>query len=219
MLIGRNVLYLAGALLVSTQAHADEQAAIDGCIDQLRVVGGPDGAGGRVLSSDFSEAGTLVMLEDAGGSVWRCLAYSDGSVEELSVAEAADDGGGAMDGSGMDDGSGGIVVHFPPGSSGTTLNGAVRGREYVDYVLGARAGQTMHATLRVIDTNGDGVIYFNILPPGSDNEAIYVGSMEDEPEADVRLPENGDYKIRVYLMGNDRDADKTVGYEIDVSVR
>ncbi|APH72653.1 hypothetical protein [Aquibium oceanicum] len=62
------------------------------------------------------------------------------------------------------------------------------------------------------------MIYFNILPPGSDNEAIFVGSMEEKAEASVRLPTSGDYTIRVYLMGNDKDTDKTVGYRLDVAI-
>ena len=48
----------------------------------------------NVVSSEFSEAGSLVML-DADGERWRCLASNDGQVEDLSVEEAA--GGGAQD--------------------------------------------------------------------------------------------------------------------------
>jgi hypothetical protein len=40
----------------------------------------------------------LCMLRDTGGTVWRCLAYSDGTVGELRVSQAADDGGGALAG-------------------------------------------------------------------------------------------------------------------------
>jgi hypothetical protein len=43
----------------SFAAHAQEQDAIDGCIDPLRAVGGPDGAGGEVISSEFSHPVTL----------------------------------------------------------------------------------------------------------------------------------------------------------------
>ena len=35
-------------------ALAAEQDAIDGCIDKLREVGGPDGQSGTVLSSEYS---------------------------------------------------------------------------------------------------------------------------------------------------------------------
>ena len=74
------------------------QDAIDGCIDQLRAVGGPDGQGGTVLSTEFSEANSLVMLKDRGETVWRCLVSNDGQVAELSITQAADDGEGAMAG-------------------------------------------------------------------------------------------------------------------------
>ena len=109
-------------------------------------------------------------------------------------------------------------VEFTPGTSRIMLEGAVRGRDYFDYSLGANAGQTMDVDLRVDGTNGDGTIYFNILPPGSRGEAIYVGS-RDGNSATVRLPDSGEYVIRVYLMGNDRDTDRTVGYDLDVSIR
>ena len=38
----------------------------------------------NVISAEFSEAGTLVML-DADGEKWRCLSSNDGTVEDLSV--------------------------------------------------------------------------------------------------------------------------------------
>ncbi|WP_170360683.1 hypothetical protein [Ruegeria arenilitoris] len=109
-------------------------------------------------------------------------------------------------------------VKFEPGNFGTMVNGAITGNEYFDYMLGAQAGQEMFADLKVSDTNGNGVIYFNILPPGSDGVAIYNGSI-DGNTARIDLPEDGDYTIRVYLMGNDRDTDKTVGYNLDLSIQ
>ncbi|KUJ73641.1 hypothetical protein AVO45_13660 [Ruegeria marisrubri] len=109
-------------------------------------------------------------------------------------------------------------VTFQPGNFGTMVSGAISGDEYFDHVLGARAGQEMFAELQVSDTNGNGVIYFNILPPGSDGVAIYNGSV-DGNTARIILPEDGDYTIRVYLMGNDRDTGKTVGYNLDLSIQ
>lgn len=109
-------------------------------------------------------------------------------------------------------------VQFQPGATGTTLNGTIVGNEYRDYVLGARAGQTMVVSLDVTATNGNGSAFFNILPAGQDYPALYNGSTDDDRRAEVALPESGDWAIRVYLMGNDRDADRTVGYSIDVSI-
>ncbi len=109
-------------------------------------------------------------------------------------------------------------IKFQPGNFGTTVSGTITGDEYFDYRLGANAGQEMFAELEVSDTNGNGVIYFNILPPGSDGTALYIGSINGNT-ARIELPENGTYTIRVYLMGNDRDTGKTVGYNLDLSIQ
>ncbi|MEW9807850.1 hypothetical protein [Mesorhizobium marinum] len=111
------------------------------------------------------------------------------------------------------------TVHFPAGSDGTTVSGSITGHAYFDYVLGANAGQTMSASLQITETNGDGSVYFNVLPPGSNDVAIFVGSMAVDLTAKVKLPEAGDYKLRVYLMGNDRDAGRSVAYTVDISIR
>ena len=110
-------------------------------------------------------------------------------------------------------------VTFKPGNYGTMLEGAIRGDDYFDYRLGAKAGQTLFVDLSVDDTNGHGSIYLNVLPPGSDGVAIYNGSMDVDRSESIRLPETGTYTLRLYLMGNDRDAGKTVGYTLDVSIQ
>ena len=108
-------------------------------------------------------------------------------------------------------------VNLEQGKDSAALSGTVTGNEYMDYVLGAAGGQTMSVDLAVIDSNGSGTIYSNILPPGSDGEAIYIGSM-DGNSASVDLPEDGDYTIRVYQMGNDKDTGKTTGFTTTVTI-
>ncbi len=110
-------------------------------------------------------------------------------------------------------------VKFQPGNYGTMVSGTIKGDEYFDYKLGAKAGQEMFVELKVDGTNGDGTAYFNILPPGSDGVAIYNGSTSADGTAKIQLPEDGTYTIRVYLMGNDRDTGKTVGYNVDISIQ
>lgn len=110
-------------------------------------------------------------------------------------------------------------VKFKAGGYGTMVSGTITGNEYFDYRLGAKAGQELFAELKVDGTNGDGTAYFNILPPGSDGVAIFNGSASADGTAKITLPENGTYTIRVYLMGNDKDAGKTVGYNIDISIQ
>ncbi len=111
-----------------------------------------------------------------------------------------------------------VNVAFPAGQTGTTINGTIIGNEYIDYVLRARGGQTMSVALTVTGTNGFGSAFFNILPAGQDFGGPYIGSTDDDNRAEVVVPSDGDWAIRVYLMGNDRDTGKTVGFSIDVDI-
>lgn len=110
-------------------------------------------------------------------------------------------------------------VQFEPGNYGTMVTGSVTGQAYVDYRLGASAGQEMFAELAVTETDGDGTAFFNVMPPEAEWEALYVGSMDDDNSETVELPLDGVYTIRVYLMGNDADTDKTVSYTLDLSIQ
>lgn len=103
-------------------------------------------------------------------------------------------------------------VEFAKGNDNAALDGKVTGNDYADYVLGAKAGQTMSVSLIT-----QGTAYFNILPPGSDGEAIYIGSM-DGSDATIKLPTDGDYTVRVYLMGDDKDSGKTVAYTLSFTI-
>lgn len=109
-------------------------------------------------------------------------------------------------------------VTFAPGTSGAIVEGTVTGDAYADYQLGADAGQTMAAELTVTESDGDGTVHFNILTPGSDGAALYVGST-DGNSAKVELPEDGVYTIRVYQMGNDKDTGKTSAFNLDLSIQ
>lgn len=103
-------------------------------------------------------------------------------------------------------------VHFAAGNDNAAIESSVKGNDYRDYILGAKAGQTMGVSLI---TKGNA--YFNILPPGSNDVAIFIGS-RDGMDASVKLPSNGDYTIRVYLMGNDKDAGKTVPFTLSMTI-
>lgn len=109
-------------------------------------------------------------------------------------------------------------VKFEAGNYGAMVSGSIIGNEYIDYRLGANAGQKMFAELTVAGTNGSGTIYFNILPPGSQDVAIYNSSI-DGNSTQVTLPEKGTYTIRVYHMGNDADTGKTTGFNLDLSIQ
>lgn len=83
------------------------QDAIDSCIDGLRAIAGA--GGGTVTGTEFSEANSLVMLQDANGAEWRCLVSNDGSnasLESVGGGAATEDTATADDGSGAIAGSG-----------------------------------------------------------------------------------------------------------------
>ncbi|MCC1494527.1 hypothetical protein [Cognatishimia sp. F0-27] len=185
MAFRERVAAAATMILVASPGFAAEQDAIDGCIDQLRVVGGPDGQSGEVLSSEFSEAATLVMLRDLGGTTWRCLAYSDGTVGELTVASAADDGGGAMAGA-----SDTVRVRFDAGSTGTELSDALAPGASRKYVIGAAAEQDLYAR---VAADGPTLDYQIFNPDGSFLLDRTGGDMEYRGE----LWQSGDHVIEV----------------------
>ena len=104
-------------------------------------------------------------------------------------------------------------VHFQAGTSGTTVKGHLRGRNDIDYVLGAKAGQ--HMTVELHTDNRQN--YFNILPPGSSDEAIFIGSSSGN-RFDGTLPVNGDYRIRVYLMRAAARRDEQAHYSLNIHI-
>jgi len=176
-------------------AVAAEQEAIDGCIDQLRKVGGPDAqSGGEVLSSEFSEAGTLVMLRDGGGTVWRCIGYSDGTVGELNVSSSADDSGGAMAGSGGEPTTATNRVQFEAGASGAELSDTLTPGSSIRYILGAKANQFLY--VRVAAEAPD--VYYQIFNP---DQSFLLEQMTSDKEYKGQLWQSGDHVIEVINRG------------------
>lgn len=171
------------------------QDAIDGCIDQLRAVGGPDGQSGIVQSTEFSEANSLVMLQDKGGSVWRCLVSNDGQVAELSVAQAADDGQGAMAGvGGAPVVSGTQRVQFAAGTSGAAMSGTLTPDTSVRYVLGAADGQFMRVS---VGSRGGALDYRIYNPDGS----LLLELISSDTPYQGQLWQSGDHVIEVVNAG------------------
>ena len=103
-------------------------------------------------------------------------------------------------------------VQFAKGASSKTITGSIKGDASVDYVVGARAGQTMSVSLKP----GNPSNYFNVLPPGSDT-ALFVGSSSGNTYSG-RLPANGDYRVRVYLMRNAARRNEAANYTLTIGV-
>ena len=95
-------------------------------------------------------------------------------------------------------------------SRGTVIEGAIRGDESVDYVVGVGAGQILSVDLLTSNASAS----FNILPPGS-AEAIFMGSTSGGV---AYVPVAGDYVIQVYLMRNAARRHETARYSLAIGV-
>ena len=104
-------------------------------------------------------------------------------------------------------------VQFARGASSATLHGNIHGYDTVDYVLGARGGQTLNVRLQPTNASA----YFNITKQGAD-EALFVGSTSGNSFTG-RLPSSGDYVVRVYLMRNAARRDEHANYSLSIGVR
>lgn len=195
------------ALMPCLQANAVVQEAVDACIDKLREDTGPDSKAGTVLSSEFSEAGTLVMLKDRAGTIWRCIGYSDGTVGELTAVDPADTGKGTLEGTGapadaseeisravpMTEGT--QRISFAAGANGTDVNIRLKSGDAMNYLLDARDGQFLDVELR---TDNPFLFYMIYIPGGG----ILYESAQAGNSYRGQLYETGDHRIEVFYNGD-----------------
>ena len=105
------------------------------------------------------------------------------------------------------------AVTFNKGGSSATITGKIKGSQTIDYFLSAKAGQNMKIALK---TN-NGANYFNVLPPGSNDEAIFVG-LSGGNQWNGILPADGEYKVRLYLMRSAARRNETASYALTVAL-
>ncbi len=104
-------------------------------------------------------------------------------------------------------------LRFAKGASSATAQGTLEGDRIIDYRLRARAGQTMSVTLKT----SNGANYFNVLPPGSRDVAIFVGSTGGN-EWTGTLEADGEYTVRLYLMRSAARRHETADYTLTVGI-
>jgi hypothetical protein len=104
-------------------------------------------------------------------------------------------------------------VRFKPGASSATIEGRIKGAEIVDYILGARQGQSMNVSMATDNTAN----YFNILAPGETDVAVFNGSMAENQYEGI-LPATGDYKVRVYLMRSAARRNEVANYRLEMII-
>jgi hypothetical protein len=107
-------------------------------------------------------------------------------------------------------GSGSVQrLSFAPGTSGATVGGQVQGSQYQDYLLNARAGQTI--TAGIIGNSPH--IQMQVFAPNGSN--LYTGSANWSKA----LPSNGDYRLRIRIVPEEQQSGTSGQYSLTVSIR
>lgn len=106
-----------------------------------------------------------------------------------------------------------VPVHFKAGANSATVKGKVAGYDTVDYVLEAGKGQHMSVSMSTDNASS----YFNILAPGQNEAAMFIGSTSGNKFSGA-LPKDGAYKIRVYLMRNAARRKEVANYSLTMSI-
>lgn len=106
-----------------------------------------------------------------------------------------------------------VTVHLSDANTFALLSGSIRGHETADYIVHAASGQRLSAEMNSSDT----AAYFNVLPPGSGDVALFMGSIGGSSWSGI-IHDSGDYRIRVSLMRSAAHRDETASYILRVSL-
>lgn len=104
------------------------------------------------------------------------------------------------------------TISFPVGKSSATINGRVEGRQSIDYRVTLGAGQTLSVRLDSPSRS----VYFNVLPPGSENTAMVIGEAVGNRATRV-VPIEGSYTVRVFLVRAAGRRNERAGFRLNVS--
>ncbi|WMI64115.1 hypothetical protein RBH94_08525 [Aestuariibaculum sp. YM273] len=104
-------------------------------------------------------------------------------------------------------------LHFDSDKANLVIEDVFKGEEIIDYALNVKKGDSVNIILnRKINSS-----YFNLLPPGSDNVADFIGQTQGDT-CKMVLPQTGVYKIRVYQMRSSARRGTEVKFKLDVSL-
>ncbi len=106
-----------------------------------------------------------------------------------------------------------VGVQFARGENSAVIEDSITGYEVVDYVLRAKQGQSMNVSMAT-DNRAN---YFNILAPHEDAIAMFNSSMNGN-QYEGKLPESGEYKIRVYMMRSAARRNEKANYRLEIII-
>lgn len=101
---------------------------------------------------------------------------------------------------------------FEAGGKIALAEGRLVGDDTINYVLTARGGESVTAVLE-----SGSIGYFNVLPPGSSGEAIFIGSSAGNRFSGT-LAAPGEYRFRVYQMRASARRGEATDYTLRVEV-
>jgi len=103
-------------------------------------------------------------------------------------------------------------VQFAKGATSAIIKGHLKGYSDVDYLVRGGAGRTITVSLK----RSNLLNYFNVLPPGSKDVAMYAGQTGEDFKG--VLPTDGDYTIRVYLVRAAARRNESSNYTLSITV-
>ncbi|MDS9470076.1 hypothetical protein RGQ15_21220 [Paracoccus sp. MBLB3053] len=165
------------------------QPVIDACIDKLDESDRTTRPAGQVVDSMYSEAGSMIILQDADGRMWKCFGYKDGTVETLEPADAAESEA-ALARSDAQDALAPRRIGLADGTSGAEISGELEAGGATQFVLAARKGQVLD--LR-IEPRGGEMYYILRNPDGS----VLQGGTDAVTAYRQPLSQSGDHVIEV----------------------
>lgn len=102
-------------------------------------------------------------------------------------------------------------VEFAAGENAITIEDSITGYESVDYVVKLGAGQPLNVSMATQHT----ATYFNLIAPGEEDVAFFIGSTEgNQYEGTTELA--GDYRIRIYMMRSAARREETADYRLEI---
>jgi hypothetical protein len=105
-------------------------------------------------------------------------------------------------------------ITFAAGKTSSTISSSVKGDQTIDYKVNAKEGQEMKVTMKTnINAN-----YFNVMSPGSADEAIYTGQIDGNNKFGGTISSSGEYTIRVYLMRSAARNNTKANFTLTVSL-
>jgi len=109
-----------------------------------------------------------------------------------------------------------VRVKFGAGETGATVHGQVRGYDTMQYLVGARAGQTMDVVLSTASTSA----YMNVFKPGDmpgESTALFAGDTAGN-HFHASLPVDGNYLIQIYLYRNAARKNESASFNVKISI-